>query len=66
MSEFVKSEIKRTGYGAYKILRGNKKAKENGINAAKINLVVNGAVQKMKATMVHQILALWKDIPDKS
>ena len=47
-------------------MRGNKKAKENGINAAKINLVVNGAVQKMKATMVHQILALWKDIPDKS
>jgi hypothetical protein len=65
MSEFVKSEIRRTGYGAYKILRGNKKAKENGINAAKINLVVNCSSSKMKATMLHQILALWKDISDK-
>lgn len=65
MSDFVKSEIKRTGYGAYKVLRGNKKAKEAGITAATINLVVNEPSKKMKATMLHEILALWKGIPDK-
>lgn len=65
MSEFIKNEIKRTGYGAYKVLRGNKKAKETGITAAIINLVVNEPSKKMKATMLHEILALWKDIQDK-
>jgi hypothetical protein len=65
MSEYVKSEIKRTGFGRYKILRGNKKAKENDITAAEINLVINCCSSKVKATMLHQILALWKDKPDK-
>lgn len=66
MSDFVNKEIKRTGFGAYKILRGNKKAKENGITASQIHLVTNGSSKKMKATMLHQILALWQNITDKS
>lgn len=66
MSDFVKNEIKRTGYGAYKILRGNKAAKEKGITAATINLIANGCSKKMKATIIHQILALWKDKPNRN
>ncbi|RBW59548.1 hypothetical protein DS884_07380 [Tenacibaculum sp. E3R01] len=65
MSAYVKNEIERTGIGVHKILRGNTEAKKVGITSSQIKSVIECSSRKMKATMVHQILALWNDIPDK-
>ncbi|WP_442267634.1 hypothetical protein ACSIGC_08175 [Tenacibaculum sp. ZS6-P6] len=66
MSAHVKNEIERTGIGVHKILRGNTEAKKAGITSSQIKSVIECTSLKMKATMVHQILALWNDKPNKS
>lgn len=62
--EHIQAEIKRTGYGFARALKGNKEAKAKGLNSG----ILYSWVAGKRARKEHLELArsLWEDIPDKA
>ncbi|WP_339608499.1 hypothetical protein [uncultured Roseivirga sp.] len=64
----ILSEIKRTGIGPQRILKGNKEAREIGLTSGTIYRLTgqNGKALTAKTKHVELALKLWEDIPDKA
>lgn len=62
----IKNEIKRTGYGPQRALKGNVQARQIGLTSGIIYGVIgqNGIRKSIKQTHLELTLKLWKNIPD--
>ena len=65
--EWILSEIKRTGIGPQRILKGNKEARELGLTSGIIYRLTgqNGKADTAREEHIRLALKLWQDIPDK-
>lgn len=65
--EWILSEIKRTGIGPQRILKGNKKAREIGLTSGIIYRLTgqNGKADTAREEHIRLALKLWQDTPDK-
>lgn len=63
----ITSEIKRTGFGPERALKGNIKAREIGLTSGIVYRITgqNGKALTARAEHVELALKLWNDIPDK-
>lgn len=65
--DHILSEIKRTGIGPQRILKGNKKARELGLTSGIIYRITgqNGKADTAREEHIRLALRLWQDTPDK-
>ena len=67
IQDLIRCEIKRTGYGPQRVLKGNVQAKRIGLTSGTIYRMIgkNGIIKSAKKSHVELAVALWKDLPDK-
>lgn len=65
--DHILSEIKRTGIGPQRILKGNKGARELGLTSGIIYRITgqNGKADTAREDHIRLALELWRDTPDK-